>query len=269
MAFLSPLTAAASSIGRSSSTPEKSTSISDVLAQSLTTRSALDALCLGLSHKFVTEIAEAEDVFAKSVSKASGTLVSGLLAADFGSDASLRRSALIAVSKMATALSSELQAHAKLQSAAAATLASQAADAKAAAQRHSAARATRAREEQHAEEAHTRAQAKLREMNKALAEDQPRGPSIQASSSSTATDASTIPQPPQQDPWLLELGAEGCAKNLHTARTARAEDLGEEWRSLASIEAQHTESIQQALLACTNALTTPLVAVESEIDASG
>ena len=113
-----------------------------------------------------------------------------------------RRSALIAVSKMATALSSELQAHAKLQSAAAATLASQAADAKAAAQRHSAARATRAREEQHAEEAHTRAQAKLREMNKALAEDQPRGPSIQASSSSTATDATTIPQPPQQDPWL-------------------------------------------------------------------
>ena len=48
-----------------------------------------------------------------------------------------------------------------------------------------------------------------------------------------------------------------------------AEDLGEEWRSLASIEAQHTESIQQALLACTNALTTPLVAVESEIDAAG
>ena len=69
MAFLSPLTAA-STLGRTPSTPEKANSISDVLSQSLTTRSALDALCLGLSHKFVAEIAEAEDVFAKSVSKA-------------------------------------------------------------------------------------------------------------------------------------------------------------------------------------------------------
>ena len=90
MAFLSPLTA---SVRSSGSTPEKkATSISDVLSQSLTTRSALDALCLSLSQKFVADIADAEDIFAKSVSKASGALVSGLLAADFGSDASLRRS---------------------------------------------------------------------------------------------------------------------------------------------------------------------------------
>ena len=48
----------------------------------------------------------------------------------------------------------------------------------------------------------------------------------------------------------------------------RTEELGDEWRGLASTEAAHTESIQQALMCCTAALTTPLMAVESEVDAA-
>ena len=127
------------------------TTVSDVLASSLVTRTSLDEQCLTLSHRFVKDLADAEEAYACAVQKASGALVAGLLDTKFDGDDSLRRSALIASSKWAAAKASELHAHAREQAKVGAALAVSAAEAKAAAAREASARAARERDEQAAE----------------------------------------------------------------------------------------------------------------------
>ena len=210
-------------------------SAADALDAALSSREALDARCVSLTLSFVRSMAEAEEAFATAVSGASGSLVRSLLEmkADFDTTAegdtklpgsaphsSLRRSALIAASKCAATLASELHAHAHAQQVAAERLASQASENKAyleqraadssaspakpspmrevSGKREAGARAALARDEQTAVEALQRAHT---------------AEAIAAASS--AANASGPRLVEAADPWLRTLDVEAAGRALH------------------------------------------------------
>lgn len=232
-----------------------------VQAELLENRSLLDGRCMDLALKFVRDLSTAEDLFAKAVSRASGALVTGLLATDFGSaaESSRRRCALIALSKMATALSAEVGAHAnELQNDAASALVELSVDAGRRTAKLAAQRGTRLRDERTALEALGRAKARRHETT-----------SAEPAAASAAATAVAAAAGGEACPWLLDLQVQACEEAVHEGRVAWAAELGDAWRDLAASEVSHSDTCQRALALCTHALRPRLLAVTAAAEAAG
>jgi len=195
-----------------------------------------------LAKEFLSEVAAAEDAYARAMLRASGGLVSGLLSKPF-EGASTQRQALVALTRMSAAFSAEAGAHAtELLDQAVPRLAQIAAGHAKRAKVLGGSAATHARSNGVAEAALAAARADYAK--------------VCGRAERAAAEGAIAPA----DPWVAELQLQACAQELEDVRGAARVEAQLAWDAAEASEAEASELVHKVMLDATQGMQRRLTA---------
>ena len=195
----------------------------------LSAQAQVSSRCAKLAHDFLKEMAAAEDAYARAATKASGALVSGLLATPF-EGASTQRQCLVELSKLAAALSSESAAHSKaLLDQPCLRLQQVAAD-----------HGRRAKALATLQGAHSR--------DVGAAEAAVTGARSEYKSVCVAAESAGAAAVPAADPWLKEMQLGACSQELEDVSATARTQVQESWDEAERSEQQTAALVREVLL---------------------